>query len=394
MASANNSSQLILQTFRYVEWSLIAVCFLTSGFLGRFGVSIEQSLHIGGFYIGLVILSFAFPINRPFWVRQLYILLGIGLTFSLWLTGVVLTSFIFLYIAKSYFLLDRKYLPLTVIAIGIAAALMHIWAIPAINQASPYCTIDPNKPEQVQQLLVNFIGGYTALSSFAILLCWAISAEQKSRKRAEALALEVETLAATLERTRIARDIHDSLGHTLTNLQVHLAVAQKLKQRDPDKSSQAIDTAKILADQCVEDVSRSLSTMRQSDFDLNQALLTLMEQLRQTQSLKIQSNVNLPNLPLHTTHQIYSILKEGLINIQKHARASHICLRSRTSDREITLELEDDGIGFDPEMLHSGYGLKGIQERVQLLGGKLMINSAPGMGTQILITLPLSVTPD
>jgi signal transduction histidine kinase len=119
-------------------------------------------------------------------------------------------------------------------------------------------------------------------------------AEHKSRERAETLAEQVETLAATLERTRIARDIHDSLGHTLTNLDIQLQVALKLHDRDSNKALQSLEHAKQLSSQCIDDVSRVLQTMRQPDFDLNQALETLVEQLRQAQilsKLKVRDRV-------------------------------------------------------------------------------------------------------
>jgi len=196
--------------------------------------------------------------------------------------------------------------------------------------------------------------------------------------------------AAALERTRIARDIHDSLGHTLTNLNSRLAIAQqKLRLQDIDAVSQAVDTAKSLASHCIEDVSLALQTMRQSDFDLNQALITLVEQMRHNQALSVRWELNLPPLPLSTSHHIYCIVKEGLINIQKHAGASQVRFRGQSTHEGLLLELTDDGQGFDPAMPRSGSGLNGMVERVQLLRGNLTIKSVPGQGTQIQVTIPI-----
>ena len=113
---------------------------------------------------------------------------------------------------------------------------------------------------------------YAAASIFVFLLCAMVLAEEKSRYQIVELSEQVESLATSLERTRIAREIHDSLGHTLTDLDTQLAVAQTLRSLDPTRSFQAIDTAKLLARQCIEDVSQALDRMRESDFDLNQAL--------------------------------------------------------------------------------------------------------------------------
>jgi signal transduction histidine kinase len=136
-------------------------------------------------------------------------------------------------------------------------------------------------------------------------------AEQKSRQRLEELSEQVETLAATLERTRIAREIHDSLGHTLTDLDIQLAVAQQLRFRNLDQAFQAIDTAKMLAGQCIEDVSLALARMRQSDFDLNQALTALMEQVRHNSALQVQWEVNLPNSLFTRAIKSTALLKKG-----------------------------------------------------------------------------------
>jgi len=231
-------------------------------------------------------------------------------------------------------------------------------------------------------LLCEVWDGYV-FSSFAII------AERKSRCKAEALTRQVETLAATLERTRIARDIHDSLGHVLTTLDIQLEVAQKLRFRNPDKALQSLDTAKLLASQCLTEVRRALQTMRQTDFDLNAALGTLLEQVNQNQTFTIELKVNLPQLPLQTSHQLYCIMQEGLTNIQKHACAKKISLRGQPTADSIIIDLEDDGVGFDSGLPRSGFGLRGMQERVQILGGQLKLSSTPGQGTQIQVRIPL-----
>ncbi len=214
-------------------------------------------------------------------------------------------------------------------------------------------------------------------------------AERKSRQKAEALTQQVETLATALERTRIAREIHDSLGHSLTSLDVQLELAIKLHSRNPDQSLQALETAKLLAFQSVQNVRTSVQTMRKSDFDLKQALVALIEQLKQNQSFKMQLEMNLPQLPLQTSYQLYCVVREGLTNIQKHSKASLINLRAQSTSETITLELVDNGIGFDILAPRSGFGLRGMQERIQSLGGKLIVKSSPGQGTQILATIPL-----
>ena len=303
--------------------------------------------------------------------------------------GVPFDILLYIFIAKSCFLLDRKDVVIIIIATGIAWNLL---LIPLVSRSVEFANTHPefwSDPKRVLfSTLINSIGSHFAASTFVLLLSFAVIAERKSRQKAEFLAKEVEALAATLERTRIARDIHDSLGHTLTTLDIQLEVAQTLRQRAPEQALQALDTAKLLASQCLADVRRAVQTMRQTNFNLNQALRTLVEQVQQNQPFKIQVEVNLPSLPLQTSHQLYCIMQEGLTNICKHAQATHARLQSHATSDSVTLELIDDGKGFDLEQPRSGFGLQGMQERVQLLGGELKIDSVPDRGTYIQVIIP------
>ncbi|MBW4469613.1 MAG: sensor histidine kinase [Stenomitos rutilans HA7619-LM2] len=339
--------------------------------------------------MGFVGLSWILPTHCPNWQRQLYVLCGILLSLSLQWMGLDWDLFLYFYIAKSCFLLERKLLSATITGIVLLNVLIHYWTLPKVfqNNLAHMQTFSDAQP--LWQWTLAYAASFCAAAAFVMCFSLILISEQKNRQRAEVLAQQVETLAAHLERTRIARDIHDSLGHLLTDLNARLAVAQALRDRDPDEASQAVDMARSLASQSIAEVKRSLKTIRSSDFNLNQALTNLMEQLRYNQNLRVHWDVNLPPLPLSTSHHLYCLLKEGLINIQKHSYASEVYLQCQSTPQELFLELEDNGKGFNPADLHDGFGLKGMEERVQLLGGKLTINSTPGCGTQIKITLPL-----
>ena len=162
-----------------------------------------------------------------------------------------------------------------------------------------------------------------------------------------------------------------------------------MRSHNLEQSFQAVDTAKILARQCIEDVSQALHQMRQSDFDLKSAIISLMEQLRRNSQLKVQFEFNLPQLNLYKSYQIYCIVKEAMMNVQKHARASQIIFCGNSTSENIILNIKDNGIGFDSEKNRTGFGLQGMMERVQLLGGKIEIKTALTQGTQIQIILPL-----
>jgi signal transduction histidine kinase len=129
--------------------------------------------------------------------------------------------------------------------------------------------------------------------------------------------------------------------------------------------------------------------MRSQTFDLDEAITNLIAQIEQNQNLAIELNINLPKLPLPKSYQLYCILQEGLTNIQKHAQATLVGIRGQSTSEGIILEIEDNGRGFNSNLVNSGYGLLGMQERVDNLGGNFKINSAINRGTCIQVTIPL-----
>jgi len=373
-------------TLRYVEWATLVLISLDRALVSLF-IPLETRFLLIIVILGaFALLSLVFPIDRPYWQRVIYIFWEIFLISSALLVNLVLAALLFpIVIVKSCFLLNRRGVALTVITAGIGYILPTIWWLHKIQSQDIPMPKTPPFPN-----LIILDGGmfFLQASVFAVLLSFTVIAEQKSRQKAEALTQQVETLAASLERSRIAREIHDSLGHTLTTLDVQLELAQKLRQREPNQAHQAIDTAKYLASQSLMEVRRAIQTMRQSSFNLNEALGVLVEQVQQTQPFAIHLRLNLPQLPLQTSHQLYCIVQEGLTNIKKHAQASYVSLWSQYTRDGIHLELTDDGQGFDLQSPRSGFGLLGMQERVQSVGGQLEIESFPGQGTRIRVTLP------
>ncbi|MEM6403833.1 MAG: ATP-binding protein, partial [Cyanobacteria bacterium P01_D01_bin.116] len=171
-------------------------------------------------------------------------------------------------------------------------------------------------------------------------------------------------------------------------LDVQLELANKLAQRQPENALKTVHICKQLSSQCLVEVRRAVRTMRESTFNLNQALQALVEQVQQNQSLNICLEINLPNLPLQTAHQLYCIAKEGLTNIQKHADANKVTLRGARKFNNIVLEIIDNGKGFNPDSAHAGFGLKGMQERVDVLAGEMIIKSRKTKGTCIQVLIP------
>lgn len=381
MNSAIDLSPAISRLLRYVEWALVAIVALNSAVNG------DTNVWLGTIFLAtFTLLSLTLPIHRPLWQRRGYVVLGLSLVLIAYSLGIDFNVFLYLYIAKSCFLLDRKSTAVTVIATAMISTPIYIGALPKILQG--FSCEFRNDVSEIQKFTVNYLGNFLAGNTFAILFSSMVIAEQRSRRQAEILAQEVESLGVALERTRIARDIHDSLGHTLTSLQIQLAVAQEFRQHNLDQAFRALDLAKLLSDQCIEDVSQSVSSLRQSSFNLNQTLNSLVEQIKQNPSVEIHWEMNLPSLPISLSHHLYCIVKEGLANIQKHAQASKIWIRGQLIAEEIILQIADNGQGFDLQIPRSGFGLTGIEERVQLLNGQLKIYSQLNQGTQLQIIIP------
>ncbi|MEL6903275.1 MAG: ATP-binding protein, partial [Cyanobacteria bacterium J06606_4] len=148
--------------------------------------------------------------------------------------------------------------------------------------------------------------------------------------------------------------------------------------------------AQQLVTQCLAEARQSLHTMRESSFCLDDALQTLVEQMRQ--SFRVKLKVQLPDLPQQLNYQLYLIAKEGLRNVQKHAQATQVILTLTAVGQQVILTLVDDGCGFELADVNSGYGLQGMQERSQLLGGQLTVNSQPHAGTRLRVTVPVDPT--
>ncbi len=387
-------SSSLHRTLRYAEWALLlmmALLYAIDRYLYKIQVLPDAFLKATVFIIIFFILSFVFPVERPRWQRYLYISLEITLILIAQLFWLNFDILLYFFLIKSCFLLNRREVLLTVVLTGVGYFLTVLWTLPLVSQKFTEMMRtntweDLYKPQvMVAASLIQYIG----ISIFVVLLGFVIVAERRSRQKAETLSREIERMAAALERSRIARDIHDSLGHSLTTLNIQLELAQAMGQRDPTHASQALDNAQQLASHCLEAVRQAVQTVRQEEFNLTTALQQLIGQTRQNHAFRIDADLDLPLLPAQISHQLYCVVQEGLTNIQKHAQASTVRLRSQLDSNTLTLELEDDGQGFDPTASYTGYGLRGMQERMYLLGGHFHVHSIPGKGTQIRVTVPL-----
>ncbi|PLZ98998.1 two-component sensor histidine kinase, partial [Fischerella thermalis CCMEE 5196] len=227
-----------------------------------------------------------------------------------------------------------------------------------------------------------------------------ILSERKSRdelaianEKLRQYALKIENQATLEERNRIAREIHDSLGHSLTALNLQLETAQKLWQSNPEKAQTFLARAKELGSKALQDVRQSVSTMRShplQEQSLEQAIANLAENMQRTTGIlpMLKINVAYP-ISAEISTPIYRIIQESFTNICKYAQATKVKLELTTTDTTLYLLVEDNGKGFDLGQNTTGFGQQSMRDRTLALGGKFNINSTPGSGCQIKVEIPL-----
>jgi signal transduction histidine kinase len=219
-------------------------------------------------------------------------------------------------------------------------------------------------------------------------------AHQQLRLYAE----QVEELATAKERNRLAREIHDGLGHYLTIINVQLEKALSYRDRNPQEEEQAVRDAKRLASEALQDVRHSVSTLRATDaaFVLTPALHMLVERLRSAQlTAEIRIEGGEEGYSQQALMALYRAAQEGFTNIQKYAHAALAQLEVHFGEANASLRLSDDGLGFDLAQLSAlrpgregSYGLQGVRERLELVGGTVRVESCPGKGTSLYATVP------
>lgn len=217
-----------------------------------------------------------------------------------------------------------------------------------------------------------------------------------SHQQLQGYARQVAELTAIEERNRLARDIHDGLGHYMTVINVQLEKALAFWDRDPQQARQAVRDAKRSASESLQDIRRSVGALRDTatPFSLSAALKELVDNASHGQfgvELKIEGDET--GFSRHALMTLYRAAQEGLTNVQKHAQASHATVRVYLDAQQASLCVDDDGRGFDPAVLDetkaaSHYGLQGLRERLGLVRGSLELESAPGKGTSLRMTIP------
>jgi signal transduction histidine kinase len=220
------------------------------------------------------------------------------------------------------------------------------------------------------------------------------------RARAENAALLVKAREAAVleERQRLAREIHDTLAQGLTGVVTQLEAAEAALQDRPEAAREHLDTARRLARQSLGEARRSVHALRPGPLEegrLVDAIAAVARDWSRTSGVPaaVTSVGEARPLPSETEVTLLRVAQEALANAGRHAGASAVALTLAFGDGQVSLDVTDDGVGFDPAAPRSGngssgFGLTAMRERVAALRGNLDVESGPGQGTTVVATIP------
>jgi signal transduction histidine kinase len=255
-------------------------------------------------------------------------------------------------------------------------------------------------------LIALFLYGvlYALFGTFANAIVRADAARRESQallaqlrethSQLQAYALRVEELAVVEERNRLAREMHDTLGHRLTVAAVQLEGAQRLCPTNPQRAARIVGTVRELVREALRELRGTVAALRtpiEADLRLRDSVRRLANHFEGATGLTVNLMLpeEMPDLPDIYRLALYRTAQEALTNVQRHAQAQDVWLQLTWHDEAITLMISDNGVGIPAGADQTGFGLRGMVERAAQLGGELHIDPRTGGGSQIRFSLPL-----
>jgi signal transduction histidine kinase len=198
--------------------------------------------------------------------------------------------------------------------------------------------------------------------------------------------------AALAERVRLAQDIHDGLGHELTSLIVQLQALEIMLPADPGRAARTVPGILDVARKAMTEVHQVVKTWREEE--TSDGLIALQGLIGQSAAhvpftISFKHDKDLSNWPVEVSVALYRILQEALTNVLRHAKASTVDVQIQEQLHQVLLTVSDDGSYTDNMSLTPGYGMKGMMERCQSLGGVFHSSLNPPHGLNIQVALPI-----
>jgi signal transduction histidine kinase len=199
-------------------------------------------------------------------------------------------------------------------------------------------------------------------------------------------------LSVIEERNRLARELHDAVAQTLFSVVLTAEAAATLVDRDPAAAKERLGEVQRLAADAVGELRSLVFELRPAELEAEGLVPTLrkhVEVLRRVHRREIELDVEgVRRLPVEVEGEIFRIVQEALSNALRHAQAAHVRASLRVGGEVVEASVRDDGVGFDPAAARSRrLGLTSMEERAARIGGSLAIDSRPGEGTEVRLTL-------
>jgi len=210
---------------------------------------------------------------------------------------------------------------------------------------------------------------------------------QANRELNSYLALS-EKIAEDRERKRIAREIHDTLGHALTGISAGIDAVKVLVDIDTNRAKEQLNNVSVVVRDGIRDVRGSLNKMRPGALEnntLKEALIKIIREYEAISNLEIHLLYKWDNIDLDIAKEdiVFRVIQESITNSVRHGHAKTIWIELLEEEEAYVMTIQDDGVGFDE--LHYGYGLKQMQERLMIIGGSVRFENRDGFYTHIKI---------
>ena len=283
--------------------------------------------------------------------------------------------------------------PWVVLTAVVVSAADGILSTPFVHRGAPYYVF----------YWTTFVTRTVSVTVVAVGVAWLL---QRQREQEAALAeanrklahhaATIEQLAVSQERNRLARELHDTLAHSLSATSVQLEAAQALWERNSASARAMLQGALDNVRSGLTEARRALQGLRASpleDMDLAAAIVHLARSTAARANLRL--DVNVPDtwrkLPLDQEQCVYRVAQEALSNVVRHAKATELRVSLEHADRDVMLTVADNGLGFETGAVDTSahLGLKGIRERIEMIGGRLRIETGTGSGTMLSVTVPV-----
>ena len=237
------------------------------------------------------------------------------------------------------------------------------------------------------------------LAVLVVVLVWnrslSIIAERRGRQLSKEQVARAVSELKDRERTRLSAELHDALSQTLSGIAMQLGAIKRFSATNPARMSHHLDIATRTLKSCRDELRNVLWDLRSQvldEPDIEKAIQQILEPCSDGADIRIRFAVPRDRLAESTTRTIFCIVRELVVNAIRHGGATSVRIAGSVEDGMLLCSVRDNGCGFDPETAPGAeeghFGLQGIRERMEAAGGSVEIESAPGRGTRVSLSMP------